>query len=221
MLECPNTLFRDALMYKGDRMTHIDFFTEEESARVVLDALLPRMLPSDSSYNIYVYQGKRDLLKKLPNRLRAYRHPPLNTHKLIILIDRDNQDCLELKRELESLARKAGVVSKTENSERFQVVTRIVIEELESWYFGDTAALHKAYPCVSKTLSQKKGYGDPDKIVKPSEKLHRLLKSEYPSVNRLLKVEVAERVSVHMSPDINTSESFQAFRKGILACCKL
>lgn len=161
------------------------------------------------------------MLKKLPNRLRAYRHDPLNTHKVIVLIDRDIRDCHDLKQELEFITRKAGVVSKTENSENFQVVTRIVIEELESWYFGDITALHEAYPCVPKTLSQKRGFCDPDKIVKPSERLHRMLQSEYPGVSRLLKVEVAERVSAHMSPEINTSKSFQAFREGILACCRI
>ncbi len=116
-------------------MVHIDFLIEEESARVALNVLLPEMLPDDALFDIYTFQGKYDLLKKLPNRLRAYRHSPLDMHKVIILIDRDEKDCRDLKQKLELMVKQAGLVSKSENPTDFQVVTRIVIDELEARVF--------------------------------------------------------------------------------------
>ena len=201
-------------------MVHIDFLIEEESARVALNILLPEMLPEDAFFDIYTFQGKYDLLKKLPNRLRAYRHSPLDMHKVIILIDRDEKDCRDLKQKLELMVKQAGLVSKSENPTEFQVVTRIVIDELEAWYFGDAEALHAAYACIPKTIQQKRGFEDPDRIAKPSKRLHQLLQKEYPGVDRLLKVEAAARISAYMSPDVNQSTSFQAFYAGIKACCR-
>ncbi len=201
-------------------MVHIDFLIEEESARVALNVLLPEMLPDDALFDIYTFQGKYDLLKKLPNRLRAYRHSPLDMHKVIILIDRDEKDCRDLKQKLELMVKQAGLVSKSENPTDFQVVTRIVIDELEAWYFGDAEALHSAYACIPKTIQQKRGFEDPDRIAKPSKRLHQLLQKEYPGVDRLLKVEAAARISAYMSPDVNQSKSFQAFYAGVKACCR-
>ena len=221
MPECPDILFREALMCEGRGMVHIDFFTEEESARVALYSLLPRMLPESAVFDIFAFQGKGDLLKKLPKRLRAYRHPPLNTHKVIVLIDRDTRDCQSLKQELELIAREAGIVSKTENPNDFQIVTRIVIEELEAWYFGDVTALHEAFSCVSKTICQRRGFENPDEVAKPSKRLLKLLQSEYPGASRLPKIEVAERVSAYMNPKMNMSRSFQVFYEGVKACCDI
>ena len=56
-------------------MTHIDVLTEESSAKEFLHIILPRILEDTDTYNIYSYQGKQDLLKKLPYRLRAYHNP--------------------------------------------------------------------------------------------------------------------------------------------------
>ena len=38
----------------------------------LLRALLPCLLPRDRTFEVRVFQGKRDLLKKLESRLRAY-----------------------------------------------------------------------------------------------------------------------------------------------------
>ncbi|MBO5368630.1 DUF4276 family protein [Methanocorpusculum sp.] len=137
-------------------MVHIDVLTEESSAKEFLHNLLPRILEDTDTYNIYSFQGKQDLLKKLPYRLRAYHNYPLNTHKVIILIDRDAGNCVNLKRQLEEIVHDAGLISKRENPDNFRAITRIVIEELESWYFGDTQALHEAYPEIPKNLREKK-----------------------------------------------------------------
>ncbi|WP_169312361.1 DUF4276 family protein [Methanoplanus limicola] len=150
-------------------MACIDFFTEEESAKIILDEILPQILPHDIEWNVYSFRGKKDMLGKLLFRLRAYHHTPLAFRKVVVLIDSDHQDCIELKSELEQIAAKAGLPTKTSGCESFRVVNRIVVEELEAWFFGDVQALSSAYSSVPKSLSGRRGYEFPDKIHDPAE----------------------------------------------------
>ena len=50
---------------------HIEFLLEEESAEVALKFILPKILPDDVHYHFRVFQGKYDLLKNLPERLKG------------------------------------------------------------------------------------------------------------------------------------------------------
>lgn len=200
----------------------IDFFTEELSAKITLQSLLPKIVPEGTEYNIYSFNGKFDLLKKLPKRLRAYHHDPLSAHKVVIMIDRDNKDCHELKNDLERYVERANLISKRANPAQFQVVTRIVITELESWFIGDMEALLTAYPSIPTSLQSKSKYRNPDAIDKPSEALLKILKthtSEYTNITRLIKGDVAKRISENMNPAVNRSPSFQIFCEGVRACC--
>ena len=156
------------------------------------------------------------MLGKLLSRLRAYHHTPLVFRKVVVLIDSDHQDCIELKSELEQIAAKAGLPTKTSGCESFRVVNRIVVEEPEAWFFGDVQALSSAYSSVPKSLSGRKGYEFPDKIHDPAEKLAHLLRKEYSG--RLPKLEVAGRISRHMVAERNNSLSFQAFCEAVCAC---
>ncbi|WP_210407655.1 DUF4276 family protein [Hydrocoleum sp. CS-953] len=73
-----------------------------------------------------------------------------------------------MKQELEETGIEAGFMTKTlaksKNKKKYQLINRIMIEELEAWFFGDIPALTKAYPKVSKHLSQNAKYRDPDDI---------------------------------------------------------
>ena len=51
---------------------HIEFLVEERSAEAALQNLLPRIFGSVATFTIHPYQGKPDLLKKLPIRLKGY-----------------------------------------------------------------------------------------------------------------------------------------------------
>lgn len=53
---------------------------------------------------------------------------------MVILLDRDDDDCHELKRRLEAEARKAGFT--TRSAGKAEVVNRLVIEEQDAGYFG-------------------------------------------------------------------------------------
>ena len=96
-----------------------------------LRALLERMLPAGCTFEIHPFQGKSDLLSKLEGRLRGYSHwlPP--EWRLFVVVDRDQDDCLVLKQNLEGLANSAGLRTRTRCGDcRWQVVNRIAIEEL-------------------------------------------------------------------------------------------
>jgi hypothetical protein len=112
----------------------LHFYVEELSAEAALIELLPRILPAgeyDYDYDIFPFQGKPSLLRKLPDRLRAYRHRS-DDWRVIVLVDRDADDCLALKKHLDDIAHDAGLQTRTASPGRFQVLNRIAIEELEA-----------------------------------------------------------------------------------------
>lgn len=200
---------------------HIEFLLEERSAEVTLEIVLPKILPDDISFKCRVFQGKPDLLKKLPMRLKGYRLSIPDDYSIVVLIDEDRESCVELKNQLETAAREAGLYTKSnpQRNGNFRVVNRIVIEELEAWFFGDTEALHKAYPKVPESLQYRRKYRNPDTITGgTAEALERLLIRNRYYTGKLPKTEVARTIAQHMEPSRNRSKSFQVFVEGINAC---
>ena len=55
-------------------MRRIVFLLEERSMKVLLDGLLPRLFP-DVAFLCVPHEGKQDLEKSLPRKLRAWREP--------------------------------------------------------------------------------------------------------------------------------------------------
>jgi hypothetical protein len=192
---------------------------EEESAEAALHCILPKLLPA-SEFQIVRFQGKRDMLRKLLDRLRGFRSWLPDNYLLLVLVDRDRDDCRLLKERLESIAAQAGLISKSAvpRGSQFQVVNRIAIEELESWYFGDWQAVQSAYPNVSPTIPNNQRYRDPDAIAGGTwEALERVFQRSGYFESGLRKIELARSVAPHMEPARNTSRSFQVFRDAITA----
>ncbi|MBN1875831.1 MAG: DUF4276 family protein [Anaerolineae bacterium] len=195
---------------------HLEFLVEELSAQVALGNLLPKILGDDITFDVHAYSGKEDLLRKLPSRLRGYRCWIPEDWHIVVLVDRDDDDCQELKAHLEKIALDAGFVTKSAAipGANFHVLNRVAVEELEAWFLGDIVALHDAYPSVALTLARQKRYRDPDAILGGTwEALSRILRSYYPT--GLPKVEVARNISAHMDPDRNCSRSFQVLCEGL------
>lgn len=197
---------------------HIEFLVEEESCAAFLKNVAPQLLRPSDEFRVHTFIGKPDLLKSLPNRLNAYVKWLPEDYRIVVLVDRDNDDCRKLKRHLEKSASEAGLLTKTaaKHKNRFKVLNRILVEELESWFFGDVVALSKAYPGVPNTLAAQKGFRDPDAIKGGTwEALERVLQKAgyYPA--GIPKIEVARNVSRHMAPDRNRSHSFKVFRDTI------
>ena len=178
-----------------------------------LRALLPRLLPRDRTFELRVFQEKRDLLKKVERRLRAYATWLPDDHRIVVMVDRDEEECRALKERLEEAADRAGLLTRSRaDGRRWQLVNRIVIEELEAWYFGDWEAVRAAYPKVSATVPNKAAYRVPDAIPGGTwEAFERILKRQGYFKTGLRKVEAARAVAAHIDPDRNRSHSFGVF----------
>jgi DNA-directed RNA polymerase subunit H (RpoH/RPB5) len=198
---------------------HIEFLVEEPSIEAALKNLLPKMLDPKTSFAIRVFQGKPDLLKKLPVRLRGYKKWIPENYRIVILIDRDKDDCLRLKRKIDEMVLESQLVTKSSVSqgESFQVLNRIVIEELESWFLGDPTAVKAAYPEISNNFVRKQRYSNPDTISDPWKKLETILRRYHYYPEGMPKIEVADKISYHMFPERNLSYSFQVFHSGLVS----
>ena len=157
---------------------HIEFLVEEQSAEATLTNLLPKLLSEEHSYQIHPFQGKPDLLGSLEKRLLCYRHwiPP--DWRVVVLVDKDDHDCLQLKQQMESAAHDAGFGTRQSSPDHVVVVNRIAIEELEAWFLGDFDAVLAAYPRVHDR-SRAKRFRKPDEIVGGTwQALERVLREQ-------------------------------------------
>lgn len=202
-------------------MGHLEVLVEELSAEQALERLLPRVLRSNATYRIHVFEGKQDLLRKLPNRLRGYAKFMLPEWRIVVLVDRDREDCRDLKAALEAIAADAGLRTKTRDGvNRCQVLNRIAVEELEAWFFGDPDALRAVFPKLPATLEKKARYRNPDEIHGGTfEALERLLKGKGYYPEGVPKIELSRRVAEQMDPERNRSTSFCVFRDGVREIC--
>ena len=183
-----------------------------------LNVLLPRLLPADWKFAIRVFQGKHALLRDLERRLRAYATWLPEDHRIVVMVDRDNDECHELKTRLEETAGRAGLLTRSRATERpWQLVNRVVIEELEAWYFGDWEAVRDAYPRVSATIPNKAAYRVPDAIAGGTwEAFERILKRRGYFTTGLRKVEAARAIAAQIDPARNRSQSFGMFVDAIV-----
>ncbi len=180
-------------------MRSLVVFTEEMSAKVMLESLLPRLLPQDRcSFVCVAFEGKQDLEKQLPVKLKGWRTP--NTH-FIVLRDQDEGRCKTIKKKLKDICVTAR---------KPDVLVRIACRELESWYFGDLEAVETALEIDGLgTLQQKTKYRNPDRIHYPSKELKRVTK------NRYQKVSGSRLIGEHLRVNESHSTSFRHFIRGI------
>ncbi len=192
---------------------HLELLVEEPSMEAFLRALLPRLLPQDRTFEVHPFQGKNDLLGKLEPRLRGYAAWLPADWRIVVVVDRDDEDCRMLKRQLESIARRAGLRTRTRAGRApWQLVNRIAIEELEAWYFGDWAAVRSAYPRASESVPGRKGFRDPDAIAGGTwEAFERVMQKHGYFKGGLLKIEAARAIGAHVDPARSRSASFSAF----------
>jgi len=198
---------------------HIEFMVEEPSAEVVLTNLVPKILGATANFRIHVHQGKLDLLGRLERRLKGYRSFLPDDWRIVVLVDADRDDCHDLKQRIVDAALRAGLTTKQGNlPDGFQVLSRLAIEELEAWFFGDVQALNAAYPRVSVTLNRRAKYRNPDAITGGTwEALERELQRVGYFRSGLAKITAAREISQHMVPERNTSRSFQVFQRGLMS----
>ncbi|MBM4090211.1 MAG: DUF4276 family protein [Planctomycetes bacterium] len=189
---------------------HIELLVEEPSTEAALRLLLPKIL-GPLSFEVYPFQSKDELLVRLPSRLRGYAAWIPDTWRIVVVVDRDDDDCDDLKARLEKMAADAGLVTRSKASGRpYVVVNRLAIEELEAWYFGDWDAVRAAYPRVPATIPSQARYRVPDAVAGGTwEAFERVLqKAGYFKIG-LAKIEAAKAIAANMVPARNNSRSFQ------------
>ncbi|MEW5738160.1 MAG: DUF4276 family protein [Myxococcota bacterium] len=194
---------------------HVEVLVEEASMRAALSLLLPKFL-GRTSWDIHEHTSKQDLLRKLPKRLLGYAKWIPQTWRILVVVDRDDDNCVQLKQSLEKIAEAAGLRTRTNPGSSYTVVNRIAVEELEAWYFGDWDAVTAAYPRVDPNIPSQDGYRAPDEIRGGTwEAFERVLQEFGYFPTGLRKVEVAQAVAAHMEPARNTSPSFRALRSAL------
>jgi hypothetical protein len=176
-------------------MKRVVFLLEEYSMKVFLDNLLPRLFPT-LEFLCVPHEGKSDLVKSIPRKLKAWQEPGV---KFMIVHDQDGNDCIVLKQRLQQCAQDGG---------RPDTLVRIPCRELESWYLGSPNELAAAFECpaILETLGKAR-FRDPDAVAEPSRALTELIES-------FQKVGGARRMS-HVVTRDNSSKSFQVFLSGV------
>ena len=178
------------------------FMVEERSMKEFLEVVLPKILPEGSEKPLIIpHNGKRDLAKSIPIKLRAWQNID---DKFIIVHDQDSSDCKSLKAQLQSLCAKS----------RNDCLIRIVCTELESWYFGDLAAVSRAYGKDYTPLAAKKKYRAPDSLNNAKQELRKIIPTYQP-------IEGAKKIAAHMGIENNTSPSFNIFISGVKTMSRL
>lgn len=185
-------------------MKELVFFLEEPSAKAFLDRFLPRILPYGINFTTIAHNGKSDLQKSLPRKLRGWQNPGAH---FIILHDKDRNDCVALKEQLRDICSKARP--------DLCPTIRIACHELEAWYLGDFDALARAFPdCDVASVRGRAKYRNVDTLANAAEELEKLIPTyQKVSGSRALGDELADS-------DENTSHSFRVFVRAIrqVAC---
>jgi hypothetical protein len=177
-------------------MSRVVFLLEEYSAKVLLDGLLPRLFPG-LSFLCVPHEGKQDLEKSIPRKLKAWREPGV---RFVVLRDNDGADCRVLKRNLAALCESAG---------RPATLVRVACQEVEAWYLGDLGALASGYDADRlRRLEDKERFRDPDSVVQPAKAIMDI-------VPAFQKVSGARRMATLLGRKGNRSASYKAFVEGV------
>lgn len=183
-------------------MRELVFLLEEESAKALLESLLPRLLDPRIVPRFIPFEGKQDLEKNLARRMRGYLNP---LARFLVMRDQDSApDCKVVKNRLLDLCRSAG---KHDCSR-----VRIACRELETIYLADLAAVERALGQEGLAPKQRTmKFRTPDRLESPSLELTRLTKGRYQ------KLGSSRQLGLHLDLDNQRSATFKNLVAGIRA----
>lgn len=178
-------------------MSELVFLLEEPSMREMLEGFLPSVVPEVLPFYLIPHEGKTDLEKSIPRKLRGWRTPGA---RFIVLRDKDSSDCRRVKRNLSELCATAG---------HPDALVRIVCHELEAWFLGDFAAVEAAFHVGDLVGKERRAiYRDPDRLANAAQEMKRL-------VPWYQKISGARSMGPHLDPARNRSHSFRVFVEGL------
>ena len=178
----------------------IVFLLEEESAKAMLESLLPRILNPGIKPRLLAFEGKQDLEKQMVRRMKGYINPQA---RFIVIRDQDSTpDCHVIKDALLKRCAEAGRLGVS--------LVRIACRELESFYLADLAAVEKALGLNGLVKQQGNAkFRNSDAMQKPSNELIALTKHRYQ------KVEGSRAIGQHLDVNNERSSSFKNLIAGI------
>ncbi|MBN9689240.1 MAG: DUF4276 family protein [Verrucomicrobia bacterium] len=213
---------------------HFEFLTEDQSGKVMLELLLPELLPEADghTFNVHFYKGigripkgmrptadanKRILLDQIPRLLAGYgkafaKYGSCYPAAVIVVCDLDDRNKARFEAELKAL---------TTNIRPCPAhAFCLAIEEGEAWFLGDPPAIRSAYPYAKTSVM--KNY-EQDSICGTWE---LLADAVYHGGSETLKKEGwrrigqeksnwAQNITPHMQPGQNKSPSFNQFIKTV------
>ena len=213
---------------------HFEVLVEDASGKILLEEIMKKIAnlrtnSSEITYRIIAYKGlgkippnlrgktdpsKRILLDQLPKLLRGYGKSLQHfSHAVIVVVDLDDRNCKKFKEEMTAVLDACDPKPNT--------LFRIAIEEIEAWLLGDNKAIKSAYPDaqdpILSTYKQDSICGTWEKLIesvypKISNSPDRL---KFPLIGQL-KCKLAQKIAPHLDVQNNQSQSFQAFRDGII-----
>lgn len=181
---------------------HVEFLLEETSMENLLSIILPKILPLGYELGVNCFlrphQGKSDLKKSIPNKIRTFSRF-YKPSKIIIVQDQDSNNCVELKNELAALCKING---------NCPVLIRISCRELENWYLGDMKAIQKVYPKFkARSHKYKAKFRNVDNCFGASE-LERM-------IDEFQKGYASKNIPKYMDLTTNKSSSFNQLISGV------
>lgn len=137
---------------------HIEFLIEDQSGKIALDRIVPKLLRNHDTFKVHYYRGigripknlgnssdpsKRILLTELPRLLRGYgkaffQYPDECPAAVVVVCDLDSKDEKEFLGELEKILTQCKPAPVT--------AFCLAIEEGEAWLLGDRNAIKGAFP---------------------------------------------------------------------------
>ncbi|MGF1656002.1 MAG: hypothetical protein ACFCU3_03385 [Verrucomicrobiales bacterium] len=85
-------------------MSRLVFLLEDRSMKVFLEQLLPRLFPN-LSFLCVEHEGKNDLEKSIPRKLKGWKEPGA---QFLVLRDNDGGDCRITNRRISEICKAAG-----------------------------------------------------------------------------------------------------------------
>ncbi len=185
-------------------MARIEILVEEPSMKEFLTILLPKIIDNqwnlNENYFIRSFEGKNDLQKNIPSKVKFLSNWNHEAVGIIILQDQDSSDCKILKKKLINICTQNGDCPK---------LVRIICRELESWYLGDFVAVNKAYPNFKyRNYINKSKFRIPDNC-NAFDELKKIL-------HEFQKVGGAKKIAPFIDIQNNKSESFRQTIIGLI-----
>ena len=213
---------------------HLEILVEGKSDKVAVSILLEKIVGEyrcPHTWRIHSHKGvgkilntlnhkidpkNETLLHQLPSKLKSYNAQEKNNFFVVVLLDLDNnENCKKIKQNLLEIS---NFYAPTLN-----ILFRIAVKELETWFLGDQQALKRAYP----NADQKEM--DSYNPCPENGNWELLANAIYPGGSAQLKdrrfvrtgrrgeqkIKWASKICPYMDVENNESPSFCVFRDGI------